>query len=349
MLPEKVLARLRQNLADNTARTAAMMAESASIHRSFQKAGLSYATLKGFSLWPLSVPVPELRSQLDLDFLVDEYSAAEARRILELRGYRLHAIGGRTWEFKAGQMPSVSLDDLYKPTPLRTVELHIEPAAAPSTLLRGAEMRRFYDLWMPVLAPTDLFLGQALHLFKHVCSEYSRTAHLLEFRRHVMVRCDDAAFWCAVKLRAEADPRAPIALGVITLLVTQLMGAFAPKELTNWTVDRLPPAARLWIDTWGHAVVLADFPGTKLYLLLQEAIAPEGITAQRSLRQSLLPSKLPPAIAHAEPDENLTSRMRRNWRQLGFIFFRLRFHLVEGFRYLYACRRWRKSLRRIAS
>ena len=60
-----------------------MIAESASIQSAFQKAGVSYAVLKGFSLWPVSVPRLELRSQLDLDFLVSEESADQARQILE--------------------------------------------------------------------------------------------------------------------------------------------------------------------------------------------------------------------------------------------------------------------------
>ena len=85
MIPRRVLARLRQNLVENTWRTAQMIAEANSIHISFQNAGLSYATLKGFSLWPVSVPRLEQRSQLDLDFLVAEQSAPDARRILEAR------------------------------------------------------------------------------------------------------------------------------------------------------------------------------------------------------------------------------------------------------------------------
>ena len=67
MLPPAVLARLQQNLVDNTERTNSMIAESNAIHLRLQNAGLSYAVLKGFSLWPICVPRPELRSQLDLD------------------------------------------------------------------------------------------------------------------------------------------------------------------------------------------------------------------------------------------------------------------------------------------
>src|SRR5271170_362294 len=100
MLPSDILARLQQNLLDNSKRTRGMIAESVSIQQEFQKAGLSYAVLKGFSLWPCSVLKPELRSQFDLDFLIDEKSLPEARQILERKGYCLFDFSGRSWSFK---------------------------------------------------------------------------------------------------------------------------------------------------------------------------------------------------------------------------------------------------------
>src|SRR5262249_5574984 len=155
------------------------------IHREFQRATLRYAMLKGFTLWPFSVPRPELRSQLDLDFLVAEECASEARRILEGRGYHLRAISGCSWEFKKNEVLGTSLRHLYKDVPYRSVELHIaSDVEARSSLLARAEMRSFRGIDIPVLSSADLFLGQGMHAFKHVCSEFSRTAHLIEFRRH---------------------------------------------------------------------------------------------------------------------------------------------------------------------
>jgi hypothetical protein len=95
-LPSWVIVNLHQKLADNTVRTNAMIAASNTIQRGFQDADLRYAVLKGVSLWPMSVPRLECRSQLDLDFLVSEAGVGEARRILEQRGYCLHAISGTT-------------------------------------------------------------------------------------------------------------------------------------------------------------------------------------------------------------------------------------------------------------
>ncbi len=56
------------------------------------------------------------------------------------------------------------------------------------------------------------------------------------------------------------------------------MGEFAPEALTYWTVDRMPVAARLWVKLYGHHVVFAGFPGSKLYLLLQKELQEAGFS-----------------------------------------------------------------------
>ena len=346
-LPPGVLARLQENLADNTERTHGMIAESIAIQQQFQEAGLSYAKLKGLSLWPSSVPRPELRSQFDLDFLVAEDSAAAARRILEQRGYRLYLVSGRSWEFKLNEKPGVSLKDLYKALPSHAVELHIESKIpGHSSPLERAEMRELYGYTMPVLSPVDLCLGQGLHAYKHVCSEFSRVAHLLEFRRHVLARRDDYAFWSELQSTAAGNRRARLGLGVVTLLIAHVMGDFAPEALRDWTVECLPRSARLWVERYGRRAVFGSHPGSKLYLLLQRELEAAGVPAKRSLRQILLPVRLPPPVIRAFPDETLGVRLRRHRAQLRYILFRLRFHIVEGLRYAWESHRWRRRIDR---
>jgi hypothetical protein len=121
------------------------------------------------------------------------------------------------------------------------------------------------------------------------------------------------------------------------------MGQFAPGALTRWSVDRLPPGVGRWIDLYGRRTVLMSFPGSKLYLLLQEEMEAAGLPAKRPLRQALLPRRLPPAISHAVALEGFSGRTRRYYREVHFIFFRLRFHLMEGLRYLIESILWRQS------
>jgi len=343
-LPPAILSRLQQNLTDNTVRTAAMMAELAAIHHSFQTAGLSYALLKGFSLWPVSVPKLELRSQLDIDFLMAEKCAPAASAILKARGFGLHAISGRSWEFKAGSDSEYSMKDLYRATPQRAVELHLEDRnIGAASLLARTDTLYLHGDAIPVLSPVDLFLGQGLHLYKHVCSPCSRIAHHIEFRRHIIARYHDDAFWSALRNLAEANPRAPAALGLVTLLISHIMGDFAPAAFTCWTVDRVPADARRWVEIYGQRTVLASFPGSKLYLLLQQAMEQAGVPAKRSLREALIPRGLPPAISHGIEGETLPMRFRRHRKQLQYIFARFRFHVVEGLRYVWESAQWRKQ------
>ena len=349
LLPEPVFARLQQNLSDNTKRTQSMIAESIAIQQKFQAASLCYAALKGLSFWPSSVPKPELRSQFDMDFLVAEKDVQAARGILEREGYRLYATSGRSWEFKRNEFPGISRKEMYKDTGSWAVELHVEPrASSSSSQLERLEWRDLGGFSMPVLSPIDLFLGQGLHVYKHICAEFSRAAHLLEFRRHVFFHRDDPFFWSALQSRALENPRSSFGLGVVTLLIAQIMGEFAPESLTSWTVDRLPRSAKLWVETYGHRAALGSFPGNKLYLLLQQEMEASGLSSKRSVTRSLIPSGLPPPVIRALPNETFSTRLARYRMQLGFVIGRLHFHLVEGARFLWESRRWRRQLNQVA-
>src|ERR1700679_4246301 len=82
IVPPSIVARLEQNQVDNTARMRGMVAESVRLQKAFQGEDISYAILKGLSLYPESVERLELRHQFDLDFLVAAKSAGAAKGIL---------------------------------------------------------------------------------------------------------------------------------------------------------------------------------------------------------------------------------------------------------------------------
>lgn len=347
IFPEDILLRLRQNLADNTERMNRMVDESAAIQRKFQQAGLCYAVVKGFSLWPVSVRKLELRSQIDQDFLVAEKHSSEARRILEEFGYRLNAISGKSWEFESNEDRPPSLKSMYKSGLRRSAELHLETAEQPTGAERISMLSRTQDLYfyggiMPVLSPVDQFVGQGVHVYKHICCEFLRAAHLIEFYRHVIALQYDNAFWSKARKQAGDNLDTCVRLGMVILLISSVMGSFAPPALTCWTVDRLPATARLWVKMYGHRVALASSPGSKLYLLLQEEMKPIGLAAARTRMQALLPRKLPSAIAQPATGESMLAFIRRYPRRLRFIVFRFSFHLFEGIRYLREAILWRQ-------
>jgi hypothetical protein len=135
-----------------------------------------------------------------------------------------------------------------------------------------------------------------------------------------------------------------IAIGLATLLSTGLFGGEAPTRLNRWTLDQLPAPVRLWADRYGRRAVLADFPGTKLYLLLEDELARGDGSWQERKRRRLLPLQRAPRIAHASPNESLVAWLRREYWQARFVLFRLRFHVVEGLRYAIEAHRWKCQL-----
>jgi Uncharacterised nucleotidyltransferase len=339
-LPPAVAARLRQNLADNRARTAALFAESVAINHSFRQQGLLFANLKGITLWPDSVADPALRCQMDLDLLVRTEDAASARRILDGMGYLLYVASGDTWEFRAGTSAVAARKDLYKPKPQRTVDLHLSSAL--DGRLARSRLRSFDDQPFPVLSPVDLFLSQAHHLFHHITGAFTRAGWVLEYHRLVLAHADNAAFWQQVEERAGQRPQDALAIGVATLFTRQVFGDFAPSALTRWNVARLPAAVRLWVELYARRVVLADYPGTKLYLLLERELNAANPRQHAAIAKQYLPLHLPPRLTHSHAGERLRPRLSRYRSQLRFVLFRLRFHLVENLRYTSESSRWRR-------
>jgi putative nucleotidyltransferase-like protein len=349
VLPASVLTSLERRLHENTVRTRSMFVESTEIQHGFQKLNLRYALLKGLSLSPNSVPNPELRSQFDLDFLVAEEDLPTARECLTRQGYRLYGANGRSWEFKKNERPGITFSDLYKDTGSWRVELHTARNPSPSiSILARSEWRDFSGFMMPVLSPVDLFLGQGLHASKHICSEFCRAAYLLEFRRHVLFRRDDAVFWNALHHMASCDHQSALRLGVVLKLITKATGEFAPEALTGWTMNQLSASVTLWIEMYGDRAVFGSFPGTKLYLLLQKELESVGVRAKRTLPRSLIPMSLPPPIIRAFPNEDLAIRLGRYRMQLNFILSRLRFHFVEGLRCAWESHKWQSRLKQTA-
>jgi hypothetical protein len=342
-LPADLVNRLERSLEENRQRTQGLIAETVNLHQDFQAADLPHAVMKGVSLYPMSVPRPELRHQFDIDFLIRDSDAPAAKQILESHGYTLFAISGKSWEFKKGQTPHVAAKDLYRDLPYRGVELHLEVKTpdVPARLHRAVS-REIFGVTMPVLSPIDLFLGQAFHASKDVSGPFLRASHLVEFYRHVLGRRDDVCFWEELRQRASEDRRACLAIGMVTYLLTSVWGDFAPQALTSWTVEQLPPPIRLWLDLYGRAAIFQVPPGSKRYLRLRQELESAAGGSGGSSKLSFLSFSLPHAVIQATPGETLSTRTARYRLQIRFLVSRMRFHSVEGLRFVVESRRWRR-------
>ena len=63
------------------------------------------------------------------------------------------------------------------------------------------------------------------------------------------------------KQPADGNPRASLGIGVVTLLISRIMGDFAPKALTDWTVAGFPARGAVGGNVW-IPTVFGSFPGS---------------------------------------------------------------------------------------
>ena len=349
-IPSTVLERLRQNLADNRRRTDSMRIEYAELNREFEVNGIDYCNLTGFTLALHSCPNPVLRCQLDFDFLVDGKDLETCREILTRRGYTLRGSTSTVWEFKTETDELADLADHYKPKSQRCVEIHFacDPQASRLPIrderLNRIGLVRIGDVTIPALSAVDQFIAQATHLFGHLCGPSTRLAWLLEFARHIKVRYEDREFWTEVAGRAATNRGDSIAVGAVCLLATQVFCTRIPDTLEASLITCVPVGVAMWLDRYGRKALLADFPGTKLHLLLSEQLNAGNTNWKQKKRRMLMPSRRAPKIIHVGRSAGILKRLRGEIYQVRYDLFRLRFHVVEGLRYMIEAVRWRQYL-----
>jgi hypothetical protein len=245
-------------------------------------------------------------------------------------------------EFKTdtGHVPSI--DQLYTDRPQRSVEVHLSQMDSfefhPSLLDRAATViHQGYSY--PRLSNEDMFLSQASHLFRHLRSEWTRASWLLEFRTFVARHADDQALWDAVGQRARHDANAALAVGVALTMSERVFADAPPDALKSWCRAQVPTDVALWIERYGKQVLLTDFPGSTLYLVLESAIN-GGLTSSQ-LRQRLFPRRAPQPFM-AKPARNFIAQVRTIQARSSYFFFRLRFHITAGVHYFIESWRWKR-------
>jgi hypothetical protein len=326
-IPPRVLFRLKENAADNREKTDYLFEEFVEINREFKRAGLLYANLKGFTLAPDAFAEAALRCQLDLDFLIAHHDVPRCQQILQRRGYLLTGTGDDVREFKAdsGELPS--LRDLYKAKPHRCVEIHFANSRGCGRIhlqddrLLRLTSRRWRDLDLPVLSDCDKFIAQALHLFKHLKSEWTRAAWILEYVNFVKFNEQNEILWIEVQEHLLKSEEIALAVGAATLISSQNFDIPRLPEILAWAVRQLPQRVNLWIEEYGKRIIAARFPGTKLYLFLHKALPHAESRSIREVSEKLFPLRQPARITVNSRNPKLSFRLRRMRDEVRYFFF----------------------------
>jgi len=357
LLPAPVLARLEENLSQNQRRVSHMVHDFGFLNREFDQAGVNYAVMKGFSLFPGFCPDVCLRPQSDFDYLVDRQSLAAARRVLDEAGYCPTRNSSTEFVFARPpkRIPS-RFDSPYRVETEPAVELHLAtwdneehcvPLAGPHFSLDSKINKQWNGLSFPTLNDEDAFLLQVQHVFQHMLGYWVRLSWLLEVGYFLDQQRSETFFWKIEQRSRELRCFTEFA-AIVTGLSARMFSAHVPSTMKAWTED-LRPSARIWMDNFGRDWAFGNhpthessrFPATKLVLFLHQEYVPDPQIRRKLTRRRLFPWKGPPRIGIPPSPEPLV-RLRALWRQWGFTFQMLGFHVGAGLRYLWELPRWRR-------
>jgi putative nucleotidyltransferase-like protein len=358
VLPPLVLTRFEQNLADNRRRLDHLAAEFGSLNKRFERAGVNYAAIKGFSLVPAFCPDAVLRAPSDLDYLVDKPSLPVAQRVLEEAGYCLQRFSDIEYKFgrPSSRIPTVS-DDPYLPETEPLVELHLAfwngqanrvPLNEPEFRLDETIGHDWQGLRFPMLKQEDAFVLQILHVFQHTLEGWVKLCWLFEIGYFLRTRLSDTQFWDLVAVRMREAPCLAEFAAIVVGLADRVFAAPMPPIAANWTQSLRAPA-RLWLENHGRNWAIEDHPfGTsssfsaaKLSLFLHREFVPDPQVRKEVTLRRLFPRKQPAQIA-VPSDGTVASFLTAGRLQSQFVLQRVIFHLGSSARYLWELPRWRE-------
>jgi hypothetical protein len=294
-------------------------------------------------LEPDYCPELSLRYQCDLDLMVRRVDGRSCRAVLESLGYRMTSEQPDTLEFKPPEDRLPDIVDLYKPRKQQAVEVHFGSTAQKLDLREDCLDRivwvNRFGTRFPSLSEPDMFFSLIFHLYRHLLSEWIRLSWFYELDWCLQNRAADVVFWRAVVDRAHADGQTAGALALVMAFSRRAFSGPPPEPLAAVYSTSLDKSVQLWIDHYGTEMLLSDFPGNKLYLLLLREISANHGDWQNIRQKRLLPLHAPARALYGKGWEERTRHVPGNTR---YALLRARFHISEGFRYLKEQWRWRR-------
>jgi hypothetical protein len=295
---------LKYRLTANQTRTQAMLAEFARLVESFNRNGVRFLALKGFTLTPAFCPAPHLRHQTDFDFLVAPDSLENAKRVMQSCGYEQQENGDpgeATFATPLRHIPSPN-DDIYAIPEHREVDLvttlhqaaHGVSIEVPMGGLDSAEIRTLHGISFPALPAAEMFCLQVMHAFKHLLGYWVRPSWLFEIGYFIDRHYNQDHLWRGIADLMGRDARRRNAFGLVISLTNRLWPRPIPQALADWCLQSLPPRIELWVAHFGMTTAVSDLDGAKLTLFVHREFVDD-----RNHWSSYLSDRLFPVGRHA--------------------------------------------------
>jgi len=320
-LPEWVRARLVENLTSNRERVRRLWDAYGEIAACFERAGIEYLVLRGFTHSPDFAPLVDHRVQYDIDLFFPSQALHRARDTLLGLDYasmisredatidHLPAMVRKTgWQWRG---------DFYDPDLPASIELHflfwnrdVERIEAPGVeafwerrIVRHLDGRRF-----PALAPVDALGYSALHNLRRLLRARVRLVRVYELAYFLHTRADDDGFWNSW-LGAHAE-----GLRRLEAIAFRLAAAWFDcrlHPLVREEVERLPAGVTDWFARYAAAPVENLFQPNKHELWLHLALLDSARDRRSVLGRRLFPMRPPgPVDAVHIPEERMNLRRR---------------------------------------
>jgi Uncharacterised nucleotidyltransferase len=355
-IPGDILRQLRQRRENNEQRVARLKEIFESINQGFERNGLRYAVLKGFSLTPEYCANPCNRAQSDLDYLIAENSMVAAQNVLTERGFLLKRQEGEERSFWIpGPEPTDSAQQ-YSPNGPWMVELHPSmwdqslfriPLKVPVPSFTALRTHQLISLKFPCLSPTLVFAGQILHSFKHVLDGWIRLSWLFEIASFLRDRRDDSLFWQEFDQMVTAEPLLAEFVAIITWLAVDLFEPAVPESVQKYMQD-LQPSVKVWLQEYAPGWLferlpryeISFFSQSKLSMFLKEVYCgPEADHRVEDLRV-LFPFRGMKRLV--QPRNVQTTAMRSISHKTRWLALHAIYHAGAALRYMWELPRWRR-------
>ena len=346
LLPEEVQKRLLQNQSDSVRRAEGLFAEFARIVSAFQKTGRPFVVHKGFALVPEYCEHAALRTQCDFDLQILKRDLAAFTSALNVLGYHKVLQDDDESVFETSPEAVLELLTIYKPRPSFRAELHYGDVGFNHVGELPLDMpvvsKCLNGVTFPSVDIVDQFMHQAGHTFQHFRIGWIRLSSLYEVLTFVRGAGENTDLWATVQRRCEAHPE--IARNVaFTFCLLECCFGLPSGNAFEQLLQRLGRASKVWIQNFGREFLLADFPGTKLQLLLakdpNERVEAVGgyslhkfVPVRKAIQRGLAAMRM------------LVRNRNTNSREVRYIRGRFMFHARENVRFLVARRKWIRAL-----
>ena len=338
--PDEVRARTDRNLAGNAERWQRVQAAYREAAAPFERGGIEFAVLKGFSHCPCFIQNPRWRPQYDIDLLLPQEHLLRARDVVLGLGYEpLRASNGRVdhlptmirktgWQWRG---------DLFDPEIPISLELHFrlwdqateqfEPSGLDQFWERR-ETRTLEGLSFTALHPADAVGYASLHLLRHLLRGDVKPFHVYELASLLHQTATSESFWA--QWREWHDPSLRKLQAICFSLAHRWFDCRLPAAASD-EIASLPPEVTRWLELCAFSPLMHLVHPNKDELWLHWSLLDSPRARWSMLQRRLLPPVPPgPVDAVHIPESEITLRIdiRRRWRYVRYAASRVVHHLA---------------------